>query len=287
MTQTAPARPTERPPVRLAVAHDTEALPARDATAAEPVISFRNVHFYYGTFRAVKDISIDVRPREITALIGPSGCGKSTILRTINRMNDLIPGIRVEGQVLYHGIDVYGGEVDPVEVRRRIGMVFQKANPFPKSIYDNVAFGPRIVGYKGNMDELVESSLRRAAIWDEVKDKLKQSGLALSGGQQQRLCIARAIATDPDVILMDEPCSALDPRSTLQIEELMAELKKNYTIVIVTHNMPQAARASDRTDLMTMAEDRAGFVVEHADTMESFTNPQNPLTEDYVSGRFG
>ncbi len=288
MTQTAPAPPTEAPPVRVAVAApDAGALLTPDAEAAEPVISFRNVHFYYGTFRAVKDISIDVRPREITALIGPSGCGKSTILRTINRMNDLIPGIRVEGQVLYHGIDVYGGEVDPVEVRRRIGMVFQKANPFPKSIYDNVAFGPRIVGYKGNMDELVESSLRRAAIWDEVKDKLKQSGLALSGGQQQRLCIARAIATDPDVILMDEPCSALDPRSTLQIEELMAELKKNYTIVIVTHNMQQAARASDRTVFMTMAEDRAGFVVEQADTMEIFTNPQNQLTEDYVSGRFG
>ena len=245
------------------------------------------MHFYYGSFRAVKDVSIDVRPQEITALIGPSGCGKSTLLRTINRMNDLIPGIRVEGQVLYHGVDVYGRDVDPVEVRRRIGMVFQKANPFPKSIYDNVAFGPRIVGYKGNMDDLVESSLRRAALWDEVKDKLKQSGLALSGGQQQRLCIARAIATDPDVILMDEPCSALDPRSTLQIEELMAELKKNYTIVIVTHNMQQAARASDRTVFMTMAEDRAGFVVEQADTMEIFTNPTNQLTEDYVSGRFG
>jgi phosphate transport system ATP-binding protein len=287
MTQTAPARPAEAPPVRLAVAHDTEALPARDATAAEPVISFRNLHFYYGSFRAVKDVSIEIRPQEITALIGPSGCGKSTLLRTINRMNDLIPGIRVEGQVLYHGVDVYGRDVDPVEVRRRIGMVFQKANPFPKSIYDNVAFGPRIVGYRGNMDELVESSLRRAALWDEVKDKLKQSGLALSGGQQQRLCIARAIATDPDVILMDEPCSALDPRSTLQIEELMAELKKNYTIVIVTHNMQQAARASDRTVFMTMGEDRAGFVVEQADTMEIFTNPTNQLTEDYVSGRFG
>ena len=287
MTQTAPARPTEAPPVRLAVAHDTQALPAQDATAAEPIISFRNLHFYYGSFRAVKDVSIDVRPQEITALIGPSGCGKSTLLRTINRMNDLIPGIRVDGQVLYHGVDVYGRDVDPVEVRRRIGMVFQKANPFPKSIYDNVAFGPRIVGYKGNMDDLVESSLRRAALWDEVKDKLKQSGLALSGGQQQRLCIARAIATDPDVILMDEPCSALDPRSTLQIEELMAELKKNYTIVIVTHNMQQAARASDRTVFMTMDEDRAGFVVEQADTMEIFTNPTNQLTEDYVSGRFG
>jgi phosphate transport system ATP-binding protein len=290
MTQTAPAPPTEAPPVRVAVAQDTQALPARDATAAEPaepVISFKDVHFYYGSFRAVKDVSIEIRQQQITALIGPSGCGKSTLLRTINRMNDLIPGIRVEGQVLYHGENLYGKDVDPVEVRRRIGMVFQKANPFPKSIYDNIAFGPRIVGYKGNMDELVESSLRRAAIWDEVKDKLKQSGLALSGGQQQRLCIARAIATEPDVILMDEPCSALDPRSTLQIEELMAELKKNYTIVIVTHNMQQAARASDRTVFLTMAEDRAGYVVEQADTLEIFTNPQNQLTEDYVSGRFG
>jgi phosphate transport system ATP-binding protein len=290
MTQTAPAPPTDAPPVRVAVAQDTQALPARHATSAEPaepVISFRNVHFYYGSFRAVKDVSIEIRQQQITALIGPSGCGKSTLLRTINRMNDLIPGIRVEGQVLYHGENLYGKDVDPVEVRRRIGMVFQKANPFPKSIYDNIAFGPRIVGYKGNMDELVESSLRRAAIWDEVKDKLKQSGLALSGGQQQRLCIARAIATEPDVILMDEPCSALDPRSTLQIEELMAELKKNYTIVIVTHNMQQAARASDRTVFLTMAEDRAGYVVEQADTLEIFTNPQNQLTEDYVSGRFG
>jgi len=287
MTQTAPAPPTAGPVVRVAVAHDARADAAAEAEPAEPVISFRHLHFYYGTFRAVKDVSIDIRPQQITALIGPSGCGKSTLLRTINRMNDLIPGIRVEGEVLYHGADLYGKDVDPVEVRRRIGMVFQKANPFPKSIYDNIAFGPRIIGYKGNMDELVESSLRRAAIWDEVKDKLKQSGLALSGGQQQRLCIARAIATEPDVILMDEPCSALDPRSTLQIEELMAELKKNYTIVIVTHNMQQAARASDRTIFMTMAEDRAGYVVEQADTLEIFTNPQNQLTEDYVSGRFG
>ena len=287
MMQTAPPPTAEAPPVRVAVAQETRMDAPVDAKATEPVIQFRNVHFYYGPFRAVKDVSIDVRPQEITALIGPSGCGKSTLLRTINRMNDLIPGIRVEGEVLYHGANVYGKDVDPVEVRRRIGMVFQKANPFPKSIYDNIAFGPRIIGYKGNMDELVESSLRRAAIWDEVKDKLKQSGLALSGGQQQRLCIARAIATEPDVILMDEPCSALDPRSTLQIEELMAELKKNYTIVIVTHNMQQAARASDRTVFMTMAEDRAGFVVEQADTLEIFTNPQNQLTEDYVSGRFG
>ena len=253
----------------------------------EPIIRLQDLSFYYGAFRAVKDISIDVPTHRITALIGPSGCGKSTLLRTINRMNDLIPGTRVEGSVTYHDENIYGAHVDPVEVRRRIGMVFQKPNPFPKSIYDNVAFGPRLNGYKGNMDELVESSLKRAAIWDEVKDKLKQSGLSLSGGQQQRLCIARAIATEPEVILMDEPCSALDPRATLQIEELMAQLKENFTIVIVTHNMQQAARASDRTVFLNMADDRAGYVVEQDDTIAIFTNPHNQMTEDYVSGRFG
>jgi phosphate transport system ATP-binding protein len=253
----------------------------------EDVIRIENLDFYYSRFRAVKGINIAFEARKITALIGPSGCGKSTLLRTINRMNDLITGTRVEGSVLYHDVDLYGKDVDAVEVRRRIGMVFQKANPFPKSIYDNVAFGPRINGYKGNMDELVESSLLRAALWDDVKDKLKQSGLALSGGQQQRLCIARAIATSPDVILMDEPCSALDPRSTLQIEELMFELKEQYTIVIVTHNMQQAARASDYTVFLNMADDRAGYVVEEGPTLGIFTNPQNQLTEDYVSGRFG
>jgi phosphate transport system ATP-binding protein len=257
------------------------------APESDPVVSFRDVAFYYGGFRAVKGVSIDILPRRITALIGPSGCGKSTLLRTINRMNDLIPGTRVEGQILYHGENLYGRDVDPVEVRRRIGMVFQKPNPFPKSIYDNIAFGPRITGYRGNMDDLVEQSLRRAAIWDEVKDKLRQSGLALSGGQQQRLCIARAIATSPDVILMDEPCSALDPRSTLQIEELMAELRTQYTIVIVTHNMQQAARASDFTVFMNMSDDRAGYVVEQGPTIGIFTNPTNQMTEDYVSGRFG
>jgi phosphate transport system ATP-binding protein len=235
----------------------------------------------------VKDIDIDIPAQRITALIGPSGCGKSTLLRTMNRMNDLIPGTRLTGELRYHGQDVYAKDVDPVEVRRRIGMVFQKPNPFPKSIYDNVAFGPRINGAKGDMDEIVETSLRRAALWDEVKDKLKQSGLALSGGQQQRLCIARAIATSPDVILMDEPCSALDPRSTLQIEDLMAELRQQYTIVIVTHNMQQAARASDFTAFLNMAEDRAGYVVEQGETIGIFTNPQHQMTEDYVSGRFG
>jgi phosphate transport system ATP-binding protein len=252
-----------------------------------PVIRLANVHFYYGSFRAVKDISIDVPTHRITALIGPSGCGKSTLLRTINRMNDLIAGTRVEGTVTFHDEDIYASYVDPVEVRRRIGMVFQKPNPFPKSIYDNVAFAPRLNGFKGDLDGLVENSLRRAALWDEVKDKLKQSGLSLSGGQQQRLCIARAIATEPEVILMDEPCSALDPRATLQIEELMTQLKQNYTIVIVTHNMQQAARASDRTVFMNMADDRAGYVVEQDDTVTIFTNPHNQMTEDYVSGRFG
>jgi phosphate transport system ATP-binding protein len=250
-------------------------------------ISLRNVHLYYGSFRAVKDVTIDIPKNRITALIGPSGCGKSTLLRSINRMNDLIPSARVEGEILFHGENLYADYVDPVEVRRRIGMVFQKANPFPKSIYDNIAFGPRITGWKGDMDQLVEGCLRRAALWNEVKDKLGESGLALSGGQQQRLCIARAIATEPDMILMDEPCSALDPRSTLQIEELMAELKEKYTIVIVTHNMQQAARASDFTVFLNMDDDRAGHVVEEGPTAQIFTNPRNKMTEDYVSGRFG
>jgi phosphate transport system ATP-binding protein len=271
------------PSVRIATSAGGAATP----TTVAPIISLKDVSFWYGSFRAVKDISIDIPTHRITALIGPSGCGKSTLLRTVNRMNDLIPGTRVEGSVTYHDEDIYAAYVDPVEVRRRIGMVFQKPNPFPKSIYDNVAFGPRLNGFKGDLDGLVESSLRRAAIWDEVKDKLKESGLSLSGGQQQRLCIARAIATEPEVILMDEPCSALDPRATLQIEELMAQLKENYTIVIVTHNMQQAARASDRTVFMNMADDRAGYVVEQSDTITIFTNPRNQMTEDYVSGRFG
>jgi phosphate transport system ATP-binding protein len=254
----------------------------------ETAIELRDVSCYYGPFRAVKDVSVVALKREVTALIGPSGCGKSTLLRTFNRMNDLVPSFRSTGEVILDGQDLYGKDVDPVAVRRRVGMVFQKPNPFPKSIYENVAFGPRINGFKGKMDELVEQSLRRAALWDEVKDKLKQSGMALSGGQQQRLCIARTIAIEPEVILMDEPCSALDPRSTLQIEELMSELKKDYTIVIVTHNMQQAARASDVTVMMTMdTSDRAGYVVEQAETIQIFTNPKNQLTEDYVSGRFG
>ncbi len=263
-------------------------LSGEEAMSSLPTaISLRDVSVFYGAFRAIKDVSIDIPKQRITAFIGPSGCGKSTLLRSINRMNDLVPTARVEGSMLFHGEDLYAGYVDPVEVRRRIGMVFQKANPFPKSIYDNVAFGPRVNGMKGKMDDIVEESLRRAALWDDVKDKLKQSGMALSGGQQQRLCIARAIATSPDVILMDEPCSALDPRSTLQIEELMLELKQNYTIVIVTHNMQQAARASDFTVFLTMDQDRAGYVVERGNTLEIFTNPKDQLTEDYVSGRFG
>ena len=260
---------------------------AEPTEAPETIVRLEHVSFYYGAFRAVKEIDIDMPTHQITALIGPSGSGKSTLLRTINRMNDLIPGTRLEGKVMYHDENIYDSYVDPVEVRRRIGMVFQKANPFPKSIYDNVAFGPRVNGFKGDLDGLVEASLRRAALWNEVKDKLRQSGLSLSGGQQQRLCIARAIATEPEVILMDEPCSALDPRATLQIEELMSELKENYTIVIVTHNMQQAARASDRTVFINMAEDRAGYVVEQGETNGIFTNPKNLLTEDYVSGRFG
>jgi phosphate transport system ATP-binding protein len=280
-----PATPGSALPIHVEPAAEDAA--ATVAPRGEDVVRIENLDFYYSKFRAVKGINIAFEARKITALIGPSGCGKSTLLRTINRMNDLITGTRVEGKVLYHDVDLYGKDVDAVEVRRRIGMVFQKANPFPKSIYDNVAFGPRINGYKGNMDELVESSLLRAALWDDVKDKLKQSGMALSGGQQQRLCIARAIATEPEVILMDEPCSALDPRSTLQIEELMFELKEQYTIVIVTHNMQQAARASDYTVFLNMADDRAGYVVEEGPTLGIFTNPQNQLTEDYVSGRFG
>jgi len=253
----------------------------------EPIIRLDDVSLFYGAFRAVRNVSFAFQTHAITAIIGPSGCGKSTLLRSINRMNDLVPGAHAEGRMLYHGEDLYGQGVDPVEVRRRIGMVFQKPNPFPKSIFDNVAFGPRVNGMKGKMDDLVEASLRRASLWDEVKDKLKQSGMALSGGQQQRLCIARAIATEPEIILMDEPCSALDPRSTLLIEELMLELKQRYTIIIVTHNMQQAARASDETVFLTMGDDRAGYMVESGPTSDLFTNPKSQLTEDYVSGRFG
>jgi len=253
----------------------------------EVVFELDSLSCFYGSFRAVRDISLRVPKNKITAIIGPSGCGKSTLLRSFNRMNDLVDIARIEGRILYHGVDLYADGVDPVEVRRRIGMVFQKPNPFPKSIHDNVAFGPRVAGFRGNMDELVERSLRRAALWDEVKDKLKDPGTTLSGGQQQRLCIARAIAVEPDVILMDEPCSALDPVATLKIEDLMRELKENYTIVIVTHNMQQAARASDYTAFLTMGDDRAGYLVEMGSTRQIFTRPVNRITEDYITGRFG
>jgi phosphate transport system ATP-binding protein len=255
------------------------------------LFDMEKVSVFYGDFRAVRDVTLPVFPNQITALIGPSGCGKTTVLRCLNRMNDLIEGARVEGRILYHGVDLYDAQVDPVEVRRRIGMVFQKPNPFPKSIYDNIAFGPRIAGFKGDMDDLVERSLRRAALWDEVKDKLRDSGMALSGGQQQRLCIARAIAVQPDVILMDEPCSSLDPIATLRIEELMHELVSDYSIVIVTHNMQQAARVSDRTAFFTVdvREDgqRTGVLVEYERTELIFTKPSEKRTEDYVTGRFG
>jgi len=278
------ARADGRPSARVAVGQGAE---GTAAGARETAIELQGVSCYYGSFRAVRDVGLTVARREVTALIGPSGCGKSTLLRTLNRMNDLVPSFRMEGRIAFDGQDLYGPRIDPVEVRRRVGMVFQKPNPFPKSIYDNVAFGARINGYRGDMHGLVERSLRRAALWNEVKDKLGQSGLSLSGGQQQRLCIARAIATEPEVILMDEPASALDPRATLQIEELMRELSREYTIVVVTHNMQQAARASDRTVFMTMDEDRAGYVVEAGETAGIFTNPRHQLTEDYVSGRFG
>jgi phosphate transport system ATP-binding protein len=260
---------------------------------AEVVFRLDDVHVYYGSFLALRGVSLEINRHEITAFIGPSGCGKSTLIRCLNRMNDLIPGARIEGRIHYHGQDLYGDGVDPVEVRRRIGMVFQKPNPFPKSIYENVAFGPRVTGMQPeSMDDLVERSLRAAALWDEVKDKLRRSALALSGGQQQRLCIARAIAVSPDVILMDEPASALDPVSTGRIEDLMEQLKRDYTIVIVTHNMQQAARISDRTAFFNAepAEgtgDRTGVLVEFDRTDTLFTSPADPRTEDYITGRFG
>ncbi|MDQ4124596.1 MAG: phosphate ABC transporter ATP-binding protein PstB [Actinomycetota bacterium] len=257
-----------------------------------PVFDVDGLSVHYGPFRAVRDVTLPIHERTITALIGPSGCGKTTVLRCLNRMNDLVEIARVSGDVRYHGVDLYGKDVDPVEVRRRIGMVFQKPNPFPKSIYDNVAFGPKIAGFKGDMDELVERSLTKAALWDEVKDRLKDPALSLSGGQQQRLCIARCIAVAPDVILMDEPCSALDPIATGRIEDLMQEIKSEYTIVIVTHNMQQAARVSDVTAFFTAEVDeeqdrRTGVLVEYDRTERIFTNPSDERTENYVTGRFG
>jgi phosphate transport system ATP-binding protein len=270
--------------------------PAESATqpekAVEPIFDVRDVAVFYGDHRAVTEITLKLRRNQITALIGPSGCGKSTFIRCLNRMNDLIPSARVEGEVIYHDQDLYDSKVDPVQVRKRIGMVFQKPNPFPKSIYDNIAFGPRVMGMKGDMDEIVEGALKRAALWDDVKDRLKTNAFGMSGGQQQRLCIARALATEPDVLLMDEPCSALDPISTGRIEDLMLELKKSYSIVIVTHNMQQAARVSDRTAFFTVELDagekhRTGRVVEYAATDKIFTNPDDKRTEDYVTGKVG
>jgi len=267
-----------------------------EATETEQVPVFRTTDLavYYGDFRAVRDVNLDVRGQEITAFIGPSGCGKSTVLRCFDRMNDLIPSARVEGKIEYHGIDLYDRAVDAVEVRRRVGMVFQKPNPFPKSIYDNLAFGPRLNGVKkkSELDEIVESSLKRAALWDEVKDRLKASAMGLSGGQQQRLCIARCIAVEPDVILMDEPCSALDPIATARIEDLMQEIKRDFTIIIVTHNMQQAARVSDRTAFFTTevnpeSDRRTGVLVEFDMTQKIFSRPADERTEAYVTGRFG
>ncbi len=274
----------------------------RDAIAPRPPVAtaptsvptgamaVRALNVYYSAFRAVRDVSLPITPQSVTALIGPSGCGKSTFLRTLNRMHEVIPGARVEGTVTLDGVDVYDPQIDPVQLRRVIGMVFQRPNPFPTmSIYDNVVSGLRLTGRhsKATLDEVVERSLQRAALWNEVKDKLRQSGVSLSGGQQQRLCIARALAVDPEVILMDEPCSALDPVATLKIEELISDLRDRYTIVIVTHNMQQASRVSDQTAFFTMGEDRAGYLVEMGPTKEMFTTPKNQLTEDYVSGRFG
>lgn len=258
-----------------------------------PVMEARDLNVFYGDFHAVHDVNLAYGRNEITAMIGPSGCGKSTVLRCLNRMNDLVSGARVEGKVLYHDTDIYAKAIDPIAVRTHIGMVFQKPNPFPKSIYDNIAYGPRVTGMKvDDMDELVEKALRDAALWDEVKDKLKQSAFGLSGGQQQRLCIARTIATQPDVILMDEPCSALDPIATARVEDLMTTLRDDYTIIVVTHNMQQAARVSDRTAFFTARPDettgnRTGLLVEFDLTAKIFSNPGDKRTEDYISGRFG
>jgi len=275
----------------IAVQPDRFQKPGSAATK-ERVFELRDISVSYGENLAVKEVSMDIHKGEVTALIGPSGCGKSTLIRCMNRMNDLVPSARVEGELLYHGEDLYGAKVDPVQVRKLIGMVFQKPNPFPKSIYDNIAFGPRILGMKGDMDEIVEKALRGAALWDEVKDRLDTNAFGMSGGQQQRLCIARCIAVEPDVILMDEPCSALDPISTGKIEDLMMEMKRDFSIVIVTHNMQQAARVSDRTaflmvELDATEQNRWGRLVEYDETEKIFTNPSSPRTEDYVSGKVG
>jgi phosphate transport system ATP-binding protein len=270
---------------------DAVAAPPVEQADRQAIFRLEDVQVSYGPKPAVRGVSFGIAENEITALIGPSGCGKSTLIRCLNRMNDLIPSARVEGTVLYHGQDLYAREVDAVEVRKRIGMVFQKPNPFPKSIYDNIAFGPRVLGMKGNMDEIVERALKQGALWDEVKDRLKNNAFGMSGGQQQRLCIARCLAVSPDVILMDEPCSALDPISTGKIEDLMMELKRDISIVIVTHNMQQAARVSDKTAYFTVEldddEHRSGRVVEFDDTEKIFTNPSDSRTEAYVTGKVG
>jgi phosphate transport system ATP-binding protein len=261
-----------------------------DGASHEVVFDVSGLTVAYGPNTAIRDVGLEIRRNLITAVIGPSGCGKSTFIRCLNRMNDLVPGVSVTGRLLYHGQDLYGPEADPVEVRRRIGMVFQRANPFPKSIYDNVAFAPKVIGMREDLDARVERALRRAALWDEVKDRLKRSALALSGGQQQRLCIARALAVEPEVILLDEPASALDPISTSAIEDLMHELKRDYTLVIVTHNMQQAARVADMTAFFSLEEaagERAGVLVEYDETGKIFTHPSDPRTEGYVTGRFG
>jgi len=281
--------------LRIALGRDAEHLQRLMSTDplpdTEPVFEVRDLGVSYGEFPALRDITLDIHANRITSIIGPSGCGKSTMIRCFNRMNDLIPSARISGKIRYHGEDVYGPNVDPVQVRRVIGMVFQKPNPFPKSIHDNVAFGPRISRMKGDIDDIVERALRRAALWDEVKDRLRDNAYGLSGGQQQRLCIARAIAVEPDVILMDEPCSALDPIATTRIEDLMTELKHDYSIVIVTHNMQQAARVADMTAFLTVdlgpTGERTGTLVEYDATRKIFTNPSDRRTEDYVTGRVG
>jgi len=289
-------KPVIRQPIIMPLSISNEAQIDHASASATPEIGqnkieFRDFSLYYGKFRAVKNVSLKIPANKITAIIGPSGCGKSTLLRSVNRMNDLVPNVRIEGQINLDGDNIYSPGVDVVDIRRRVGMVFQRPNPFPKSIYDNVAYGPRLYGIrkKLELDHIIESALRQAALWDEVKDKLNQSGMALSGGQQQRLCIARAIAVEPEVVLMDEPASALDPVATLKIEELMQTLKVNYTIMIVTHNMQQAARVSDFTAFMMIdnPQNRTGVLVEYGETIQIFTNPNNQQTEDYVTGRFG
>jgi phosphate transport system ATP-binding protein len=303
-----PAGPTALRPVGRPAAYDPSEAAVADTVSVEKgatehpaalperkvVFDVEDLAVYYGAFRAVNEVTLPIRQHEITAFIGPSGCGKSTVLRCFNRMNDLIDGCRVEGRINYHGVNLYDATVDAVEVRKRIGMVFQKPNPFPKTIYDNIAFGPRLEGIrsKGKLDDIVEKALRQAALWDEVKDRLKTSAMGMSGGQQQRLCIARTIAVQPEVVLMDEPCSALDPIATARVEDLMKELKNDYTIIIVTHNMQQAARVSDRTAFFTAEVDpsvdrRTGLLVEFDETTKIFSNPADQRTENYVTGRFG